>query len=256
MKVKKKMFNLFSKKSFLVLLVLALLAMISVPVIAQDTPQDKIESIKSYINENEVESLSNPLSLMLERRIDENNEISTDYIYALIDSYAEGEIETGEVYSAVNNLNIIQNREVSIDEIDQFTTNTKGMDNHGQVVSNFAQQLAEFAEETSEEDEENTGENVRAMAQELSNLAAENKEVSEENMISIKERRQKEIMNNNKDNNAKGKEMSEDNNQSNNYGEEKGSSSASEKGSNSAEEKGSENKPDNAQDKSENNPKN
>lgn len=179
MKVKNKIFNLFSKKSFLVLLVLALLAMISVPAIAQDTDQEKIESIKNYINENEVESLSHPLTLMLERRIDENNEISADYIYALIDSYAEGEIESGQVFAAVNNMNSIQNNGVSIEEIEEFTSNTEEMDNHGMVVSNFAHQLSEFAKDISEEDEENVGENVREMAQELSNLAKEKGEVSE-----------------------------------------------------------------------------
>jgi hypothetical protein len=244
MKLKKKLLGKFSKKSILLLIVFALITMLSFSAVAQNS-QEKIESIKNYINENEVESLSHPLVLMLERRIDENNEISTDYIYALIDSYAEGEIESGQVFAAVNNMNSIQNNGVSVDEIDEFTSNTEDIDNQGMVVSNYAHQLAEFAKEI--KDEEYAGEEVREMAQEFASIAADKGNISEENMISVREKRRNEIMENRKNNSADGKEISE----------EKGkSANAEERGSENKSDKASEKKPDNAEDKSENNPKN
>lgn len=234
-----------SKKLILIFFVFTLIAVLSLPVIAQDK-QDKIESIKNYINENEVESLSRPLTLMLERRIDENNEISTDYVYNLIDSYAEDEIESGQVFAAVNNMNSIQNNGVSVDEIDEFTSNTEDIDNHGMVVSNYAHQLTEFAKEI--EDEEDAGEQVSEMAQELAGIAAEKGNISEENMISVREKRRNEIMENRKNDGADGKEISEEKGKSNN--------AAAEKGSENKSDNASEKKPDNAEDKSENNPKN
>ena len=188
-------YNNLLTKSFLALLIIALMATLSFSVIAQDNNQEKIELIRGYISDSQVESLNRPLTFILERNFDENNEIPLDFTYSLIDEYAEGNIGSGDVYAAVYNVNRIQNSGVSIENIEEFTNNTENVDNHGMLVSSYAHELAGFARDISREDGyDNKGELISEMARELSALAADKGEITSEEMRSVRERKRGEIM--------------------------------------------------------------
>ena len=117
----------------------------------------------------------------------EGEDLTVDTIKSLIDELVNENIDTEGFYTAIDNIVRAQNAGVSAEELDEFDESLVSEENHGQAVSQFAHDLAEFAS-----DEENDGEAVSEMAQQLATFASDNENIGSEGVSEFVEEKKAE----------------------------------------------------------------
>ena len=114
-------------------------------------------------------------------------DLAVDTIKSLINELANKNLNSEEFYTAITNIVRAQNAGVSAAELDEFDESLISEDNHGQAVSQYAHELAEFASA-----EETDGEAVSEMAQELADFASDNENIGSEDVSEFVEEKKAE----------------------------------------------------------------
>ena len=173
-KLKKSLRNSFI--SLVVIFALIFTFTISIQAEEVEVTEEIEEYLRSVGAENHIYSVIAALESY------EGEDLTVDTIKSLIDELVNQNIDTEGFYTAIDNIVRAQNAGVSAEELDEFDESLVSEENHGQAVSQFAHDLAEFAS-----DEENDGEAVKERAQELADFASDNENIGSEEVTEFVE---------------------------------------------------------------------
>ena len=178
-KLKKSLRNSFISLA----VVFALIFTFTVSIQAEEV--EGTDEIEEYLGSVGAENHMHSVMAVLESY--EGEDLAVETIKSLINELVEENLNVEDFYTAITNIVRAQNAGVSAEELDEFDESLISEDNHGQAVSQYAHDLAEFAS-----NEENDGEAVSEMAQELAAFASDNENIGSEGVSEFVEEKKAE----------------------------------------------------------------